>query len=153
TASTRASAPSTSSRTSASTAGPANRSAPCRRSSTRTTSPHAGANTATTTTDFSRNPCPDETSPWARRGAHGSSARSVSILRSSPATRGPTTSRREVLRSRQTAERDNVYLPRSRRSATEWSTTVPVLDESLISVFDEVVKRNPGEDEFHQAVR
>jgi len=30
---------------------------------------------------------------------------------------------------------------------------VPVLDESLISVFDEVVRRNPGEDEFHQAVR
>jgi glutamate dehydrogenase (NADP+) len=27
------------------------------------------------------------------------------------------------------------------------------LDESLIPVFDEVVKRNPGEDEFHQAVR
>ena len=30
---------------------------------------------------------------------------------------------------------------------------MPVLDESLISVFDEVVRRNPGEDEFHQAVR
>ncbi|HWL01630.1 MAG TPA: NADP-specific glutamate dehydrogenase [Microbacteriaceae bacterium] len=30
---------------------------------------------------------------------------------------------------------------------------VPVLDESLVSVFDEVVRRNPGEVEFHQAVR
>ena len=30
---------------------------------------------------------------------------------------------------------------------------MPALDESLIPVFDEVVKRNPGEDEFHQAVR
>jgi glutamate dehydrogenase (NADP+) len=30
---------------------------------------------------------------------------------------------------------------------------VPALDESLIPVFDEVVKRNPGEGEFHQAVR
>jgi len=30
---------------------------------------------------------------------------------------------------------------------------MPALDESLITVFDEVVKRNPGEDEFHQAVR
>ena len=30
---------------------------------------------------------------------------------------------------------------------------MPVLDESLVSVFDEVVRRNPGEVEFHQAVR
>ncbi|MCL2423597.1 MAG: glutamate dehydrogenase, partial [Micrococcales bacterium] len=30
---------------------------------------------------------------------------------------------------------------------------MPVLDEQLIPVFDEVVSRNPGENEFHQAVR
>jgi glutamate dehydrogenase (NADP+) len=30
---------------------------------------------------------------------------------------------------------------------------VPVLDETLMPVFDEVVRRNPGEAEFHQAVR
>ena len=30
---------------------------------------------------------------------------------------------------------------------------MPVLDESLVAVFDEVVRRNPGEVEFHQAVR
>ena len=30
---------------------------------------------------------------------------------------------------------------------------MPVLDETLISVFEEVVRRNPGEAEFHQAVR
>jgi glutamate dehydrogenase (NADP+) len=30
---------------------------------------------------------------------------------------------------------------------------VPLLDERLIPVFDEVVTRNPGETEFHQAVR
>jgi len=30
---------------------------------------------------------------------------------------------------------------------------VPVLDESLIPILDEVVRRNPGEVEFHQAVR
>ena len=30
---------------------------------------------------------------------------------------------------------------------------MPVLDEQLIPVFDEVVSRNPGETEFHQAVR
>ncbi|MCL2850155.1 MAG: NADP-specific glutamate dehydrogenase [Micrococcales bacterium] len=30
---------------------------------------------------------------------------------------------------------------------------MPVLDEQLIPVFDEVVSRNPGEIEFHQAVR
>ena len=30
---------------------------------------------------------------------------------------------------------------------------MPVLDESLTPVFEEVVRRNPGEAEFHQAVR
>ena len=30
---------------------------------------------------------------------------------------------------------------------------VPELDHNLSSVFNEVVRRNPGETEFHQAVR
>nr|BFF21396.1 hypothetical protein GCM10025730_49170 [Promicromonospora thailandica] len=30
---------------------------------------------------------------------------------------------------------------------------MPLLDERLVPVFDEVITRNPGETEFHQAVR
>lgn len=30
---------------------------------------------------------------------------------------------------------------------------MPVLDERLVPVFEEVLSRNPGETEFHQAVR
>jgi len=44
-------------------------------------------------------------------------------------------------------------MPHPRQRTTEWSPTVPVLDESLTPVFEEVVRRNPGEAEFHQAVR
>jgi glutamate dehydrogenase (NADP+) len=32
-------------------------------------------------------------------------------------------------------------------------TSVPELDPNLLTVFEEVVRRNPGEREFHQAVR
>lgn len=35
----------------------------------------------------------------------------------------------------------------------EWRVFVPELDESLVPVLDEVTRRNPGELEFHQAVR
>ncbi|GAA4613785.1 hypothetical protein GCM10023195_59900 [Actinoallomurus liliacearum] len=29
---------------------------------------------------------------------------------------------------------------------------MPGLDEKLLEIYDEVLRRNPGEDEFHQAV-
>ena len=44
-------------------------------------------------------------------------------------------------------------MPHPRQRTSKWSPTVPVLDESLTPVFEEVVRRNPGEAEFHQAVR
>jgi glutamate dehydrogenase (NADP+) len=40
----------------------------------------------------------------------------------------------------------------SLRLSLEWSSVLPAIDEKLVSILAEVLHRNPGEGEFHQAV-